>query len=100
MENKSMIMSESVTNIMQAIQNVQQAAETISKDTKGQVGTRVYMYANLVNTWDAVKPLLKQNDLAIIQSPTTAENNVGGFFETTIFHVTSGEWIRERMQMI
>lgn len=87
-------------NIMLAIQNVQQAAETVSKATKGQVGSREYMYANLKDTWDAIKPLLKQNDLVIVQSPVTAENNVGGFFETTIYHTKSGESITKTMQMI
>lgn len=95
-----MIYMTETKNIMQAIQNVQQAAETVSKGTKGQVGSREYMYANLKDTWDAIKPLLKSNDLVIVQSPITAENNVGGFFETTIYHTKSGESITKTMQMI
>jgi ERF superfamily protein len=96
-----MTTSESIVGIMKAIQTVQQNADTISKKTKGQVGTRVYMYANLVNTWEAVKSLLKQNDLVVVQSPMTPQSNhIGSFFQTTIFHVTSGEWIQETMPMI
>lgn len=95
-----MTTSESIKNIMLAIQNVQQNADPVKKGAQGQVGTRQYAYANLTNTWDTVKDLLKDNGLVVVQSPVTAENNVGGFFETTIYHTASGEWIRETMQMI
>lgn len=92
--------SESIKHIMQAIMNVQQNADPVKKDAKGQVGTRVYSYANLVGTWETIKDLLSSNKLVVIQSPVTSENNVGGFFETTIYHTESEEWISERMQMI
>ena len=92
--------SESIKNIMVAIGHVQQNADPVKKDTTGQVGTRAYKYANLVSTWDTVKDLLRDNKLVVVQSPVTAENNVGGFFETTIYHTESGEWINETMQMV
>lgn len=92
--------SESIKEIMQAIQNVQQNADPVKKGSTGQVGQRNYQYANLVSTWETVKDLLKSNNLVVVQSPVTAVNNVGGFFETTIYHTTSGEWICEVMQML
>ena len=95
-----MTTSEDIKNIMKAIQNVQQNADPVKKGTQGQVGTRQYMYANMVDTWTTIKDLLKDNNLVVVQSPTTSPNNVGNFFETTIFHTESGEWIEERMQMI
>lgn len=95
-----MARSESINELMTAIKAVQQGATPVQKGAKGQVGTRAYMYANLVDTWDTIKDLMNQNDLVVIQSPTVAENNVGSFFETMIYHTKSGEWIGERMQMI
>lgn len=92
--------SESTKNIMGAIQAVQQNAGTVQKTTKGQVGSKVYNYANLNNTWDAVKDLLAQNKLVVVQSPTTGEQSMGQFFETKIYHIDSEEWISETMQMV
>lgn len=95
-----MITSETIEKIMSAIKAVQQGADPVKKDTKGQVGSRQYMYANLVDTWDTIKDLMNQNDLVVVQSPTVAENNVGHFFETTIYHTKSAQWIKERMMMV
>lgn len=92
--------SESIENIMAAIQNVQQNAGTISKGSQGQVGSRTYKYAGLVETWEVVKPLMKANDLVAIQSPTVGSSGMGHLFGTTIYHIKSKEWIRETMPMI
>ncbi len=91
--------SESIKEIMSAIQKVQQTAGTIAKNAKGQVGQRAYSYANLNDTWDTIKDLMQQNKLVVVQSPTTGESSMGQFFSTTIYHTESGEWIRELMQM-
>lgn len=92
--------SESIKAIMKAIQNVQQGADPVKKTTTGQVGTRSYMYANMVDTWATIKDLLKSNNLVIVQSPTSGDNYVGHLFETTIYHTESGEWIRQQMNMV
>jgi hypothetical protein len=91
--------SQSIKQIMGAIQKVQQAAGTIEKASTGQVGTRQYKYANLNDTWEAVKALLQTNGLVVTQSPTMGGQSMGQFFSTTIYHVESGEWIEETMQM-
>lgn len=85
--------------IMAAIQNVQQDAGAIQKASTGQVGTRAYKYAGLNEVWQAVSPLLKQNDLVITQSPSI-EAGVGQVFTTTIYHIKSGQSITERMPLI
>lgn len=99
--------SESTKNIMNAIHSVQQNAGTVSKATKGQVGTRTYRYANLIDTWDAVKGLMGREKLVVIQSPTIGDSDSGAvqtvgrnFFTTKIIHVESSEWIEETMEMI
>lgn len=91
--------SESINNVMVAIQAVQQNAGTVQKASQGQVGTRIYQYANLNDTWEAVKGLLAQNNLVIVQSPSTGETAMGQFFTTTIYHTPSSEWIEETMLM-
>lgn len=85
--------------VMGAILAVQQGAGEIAKTSQGQVGTRTYKYANLNDTWEAIKGLMAQNKLVYTQSPTTGNSNVGQFFETTIYHIESGEFITQLMQM-
>lgn len=89
----------SVKGIMQAIFNVQQKVQPIKKTSEGQVGTRKYNYANLNDTWEAIKPILKEEELVIYQSPIM-NNGVGNHFKTTLHHLESGESITEIMQMI
>lgn len=91
--------SDEVKEIMTAIQAVQQGAGEIAKTSTGQVGTRQYKYANLNDTWETIKPLMMQQKLVYTQSPTTGNANMGQFFETTIFHTESGQWISQTMQM-
>jgi hypothetical protein len=94
-----MVTSDKIDQILPSIHKVQQAAGTIQKNTKGQVGTRNYNYANLNDTWDAIKELLNTNGLTVVQSPTSGQQNMGHHFQTTIFH-ESGQWVQETMQMV
>jgi hypothetical protein len=91
--------SQSITEIMKAIKNVQQGAQPVQKTTTGQVGTRAYKYANMVDTWETIRDLMDKNGLVVVQSPTTGEQSIGQFFQTTIFHTESGEFITELMMM-
>lgn len=91
--------SESIKELMTAIQAVQQNVGTIEKASTGQVGSRSYKYNGLRETWDAVRPLLATNKLVITQSPTTGDANMGMFFSTTIYHIESEQWMSEIMQM-
>lgn len=92
--------SEDIKQVMGAIQAVQQNAGAIQKTTKGQVGSREYRYANLNDTWDTIKDLMAANKLVVTQSPTTGAGQMGEFFSTTIYHIESGEYISETMQMV
>ncbi len=91
--------SDSITSLMKAIQEVQQNAGTITKTAKGQVGSREYKYANLGDTWEAVSDLMKANNLVVVSSPSTGDQAMGQYFETTIYHTESGEWMTAIMQM-
>lgn len=92
--------SESITEVMKAIMKVQQAAGGVAKTARGQVGSREYSYANLSATWDTVGALMQSNNLVVVASPTNGDQAMGQFFETTIYHVASSEWITETMQMV
>ena len=92
--------SQTTNEIMKAIKLVQQGADPVQKTAKGQVGSRAYQYGNLNDTWDTIKDLMNQNNLVVIQSPTTGETNIGHFFQTTLQHTESGEWIQEQMVMV
>jgi len=87
--------------VMQAIQNVQQQAEYIKRESDGQVGQGKFKYANLTSTWEAVKQLLKENNLVVYQTPTNGSSGLqGNMFKTTIFHIESGESVTEEMPMV
>jgi len=87
--------------VMQAIQNVQQQAEYIKRESDGQVGQGKFKYANLTSTWEAIKQLLKENDLVVYQTPTLGSHGISGnMFKTTLFHLSSGESVSEEMPMV
>jgi len=87
--------------VMKAIQNVQQQAEYIKRESDGQVGQGKFKYANLTSTWEAIKQLLKDNDLVVYQTPTNGSSGLSGnLFKTTLFHIPSGESVSEEMPMV
>jgi hypothetical protein len=89
--------TKSPDNLIQAIHNVQQTVGIIQKGSKAQVGTRIYKYADLKDVWEAVKPVLAQNGLTVVQSPSIAQ---GGYSFVTTIHHKSGESIKESMPFI
>lgn len=89
-------------NIMQAIQNVQQTADLLKRESAGQVGAGKFKYTNLTDTWLSIKQLLKDNGLVVYQTPTdmSAGGHGGNYFRTTIHHIESGEEVTETMMMV
>ena len=89
-------------DIYEAIFAVQQSAEYIKKDKQGQVGAGKFKYADLINTWEAIKQLLKDNKIVVISTPTSNNGSgVGGtFFKMTLRHVPSGSEITEYTMMV
>lgn len=91
--------SEKTTEVMKAIFNVQQAVGLIKKEATGSTGSRTYKYATLDKVWEAATGQLKAEGLVVTQSPTTGDQSMGDFFQTTIYHVPSGEWVQNTMMM-
>jgi hypothetical protein len=89
------------SGIMQAIQNVQQQAGFIQKNSNGQVGQGKFKYANLADTWLSVKQLLKDNDIVVYQTPTSTNGGTQAqYFKTTLHHLPTGEEVSETMGMV
>lgn len=93
--------SETSQKVMKAIFNVQQTVPVLKRDATGSTGGRNYKYTPLDKVWEACSASLKAEGLAIMQSPTaTSENgSYGDFFQTTIYHIESGEWVSETSNM-
>lgn len=91
--------SESIKELMTAIQEVQQNVPVIKRNSSGQVGSRSYKYADINDVWTAIKAQLKVNNLVISQTPEIAPQS-GHVFTTMIYHVKSGEWIQSSMPLI
>lgn len=91
--------SQSIKNLMVAIQKVQQAVPPLKREALGSTGNRSYKYTTLDKVWEAASQSLKSNDLVVTQSPTSGESNIGEFFETVIYHLPSEEWISQTMMM-
>lgn len=91
--------SNETTKVMTAILNVQQTVPALEKTAKGSTGGREYGYVPLDKIWEKVSAALKTEGLVVTASPTTGDNYVGRLFQTTIFHVESGEWVQDTMDM-
>lgn len=85
--------SETTGEIAKAISLVQQGVETVPKNRTGQVGNHRYKYADLGSVWSALRPLLRDAGLAVVQLPVEPSG-----LSTLLLHA-SGEWIEERMPL-
>lgn len=94
-----MTKSESIMKLMAAVQSVQQTVPALKRDATGSTGQRTYKYTTLDKVWEAASQAIKDAGLVVSQSPTTGDSSMGDFFQTTIYHVESGEYIRETMMM-
>lgn len=95
-------MTEVKDDIYSAIFKVQQAAEYIKKTADGQVGQGKFKYADITSTWDAVKQLLKDNEIVVLSAPTSTngEGSSGSFFKQTLRHLPSGTETTDYVQLI
>lgn len=85
-----MLQSEKIDQIGAALVKAQASFPKIGKATKGQIGPREYLYADLADILEAVRPALKDSGIAIAQSPNVIDGQP--VLETRLIH-TSGQWI-------
>ena len=84
---------------MEAIFNVQHAVGIIKRESTGSTGNRNYKYTSLDKVWEAAQGALKDQKLAVTQAPTAGEHG-GNYFQTTIYHIESGQSVTQKMQMV
>lgn len=95
-----MTTSETFTQVIGALHNVQQNLEILEKSDKVDAGKYNYKFTGMPTIWLAVKPLLKKYDLTVIQTPSCSNGNMqGDFLVTTIIH-SSGEFIQDAMRLV
>ena len=81
--------SESIANLAAALAKAQGTIEGASKDTKNpHFNSR---YADLASVVDACRKALADNELSVVQSPSTKDGNL--VLMTTMLLHSSGEWI-------
>ncbi len=91
--------SETIKNIMTAIHKVQHQVPPLKREASGSTGGRNYKYTPLDKVWEAASAALKEHGITVVQSPTTGDGSIGNFFETTLYHLESEEWISQTMTM-
>ena len=95
--------SNEINEIAQAITAVQGALTGIPKDRTVKVKSKTgaeysYKYATLDSIWNAIRPTLVENKLAIIQTPEWDAQAAQAFLTTTVAH-ESGQWVSGRIPM-
>lgn len=77
-----------MSELWKSIAAVQAAVEDVKRDAEGQVGNHKYKYADLAQVLQMLRPLLKENRLAILQSPCIRDGH--SVLHTLVAH-ESGE---------
>lgn len=94
-------MTEIKQTLAAAMFDVQQKVDTIAKKDEADAGSYKYKYAGMPQIWEAIKPLLKEQQLLVMQSPTTSDGSVSGdYLETTITFIPTGESITRTMRLV
>ncbi len=95
MTNEKSEKATSVTGIVKALQEFQQACPAIKKDSTA-VGTKyTYKYGSLPHVLEVIKPHMKKAGLTFTQPINFLEGQE--FICTTLYHVTTGERIESLM---
>jgi len=86
--------SDNINELAAALAKAQAEMGSVHKDAANPYFKS--SYATLANVWEAVKPSLTQNGLALVQMPGSDEH--GYFVQTQIMH-SSGQWLRSTTRM-
>lgn len=88
-------------NIAKAITNFQKSMPKIKKDKTAKVPTKnggsyEYKYADLSTIWDSIRGNLADNELSVIQCPSSSSGEQ--MLTTAIIH-SSGEFVEDSMKL-
>lgn len=84
--------SEQINDLIPALTSFQAEVEAASKDRKNPHFKS--NYADLTSIWNAIRPALAKNQLAVVQAPSFEGDRV--VITTRLFH-KSGQWIESSM---
>jgi len=88
--------SNEISNLAKALTAFQKSAPPIPKDKTAKLGTYSYKYADLASIWDKIRGVLADNELAVVQSPSSYQTEQT---LTTMVTHSSGEWISDTMSL-
>lgn len=92
--------SDTFTKVIGALHEVQQELEILKRDDKVNSGSYSFKFTGMPTIWVAVKPLLRKNNLTVVQTPSATNGAaIGDFLTTTIYH-SSGEFVQDTMRLI
>lgn len=89
MEGKESPVPELGANLMKALSKFQAECPEIIKETMNEFGN--YKYADLPKILDVINPILRKNNLLLIQPLTV--NEYGRYIKTILYHLESNESI-------
>lgn len=88
--------SEQINELSKALSAFQKVAPPITKDKTAKLGTYSYTYADLASIWDKIRGNLADNNLSVIQSPSS---RTGEATLTTLLAHESGQWVEDEMPL-
>jgi hypothetical protein len=89
--------SESVTDIIKALMEIQPQLHVIKNKT-GQVGQQRYGYADLSAVWNACRDLLKEHGMVVTHSSRDTPAGDGITITATLYH-QEGQWMSSSITM-
>lgn len=88
--------STTIGELSKALTAFQKAAPPIPKDKEANVGSYSYKYADLASIWDKIRGILADNELSVMQSPSSFQ---GEQTLTTMIAHSSGEFVSDTMTL-
>jgi hypothetical protein len=88
--------SDQINELSKSLTAFQKSAPKITKDQTAKIGTYSYNYADLSSIWDKIRGALADNELSVIQSPSS---RTGEATLTTLLAHSSGQWVEDEMPL-
>lgn len=93
--------SDQINELSKALTAFQKNTPKITKDKTAKVPTKTgkdysYDYADLASIWDKIRGNLADNELSVIQSPSS---RTGEATLTTVLAHSSGQWVEDEMPL-
>lgn len=88
--------SDKIDELAKALTAFQKASPPITKDKTAKLGSYSYKYADLSTIWEKIRGTLADNELSVIQSPSSYQTEQS--LTTMLLHST-GQWVSDTMSL-